>query len=345
MSDFSALVIRPVASIRDAIRVIDHGAQQVALVTDEGGALQGTVTDGDIRRGLLRGESMDAPVERVMRRDFRALPEGASAEDAMALMRRELLHQVPVLDAGGRVVRLITLEDLLQPQPRSNWVVLMAGGQGQRLRPLTDSVPKPMLTVGGRPILELMLERCSEAGFGKFFVSVNYLKDRIVEHFGDGSRWGVDVTYLSEERPLGTAGSLGLLKESPSEPIIVMNGDVLSRVDLAGLLRFHQEHLAAVTVCVREYETRIPFGVVESDGVFMTTYSEKPIMTHHVSAGIYVLAPEVLALVKAGEPMDMPQLLQLAQSRGHRIAVFPIHEYWLDIGNAASLETANGDWR
>jgi dTDP-glucose pyrophosphorylase len=345
MIDVTALLIDDQASINDAILAIDEGAVQVAFVVDENGVLLGTITDGDVRRGLLKGLTLTDPASRIMKTPFRWVREGALPGEAREMMRRELLHQVPVLDPHGRIVELVLLDDLLTPQPRTNWVILMAGGRGQRLHPLTQSQPKPMVHVGGSPLLEAILAKCVGAGFQTFFISVNYLKQQIIDYFGDGSAWNVDVRYLEEEQPLGTAGPLGILPARPEEPVVVINGDVLSRVDLPGLLRFHREHGATATVCVRSYETQIPFGVVEVDGIYMQSFEEKPLLTHFVSAGVYVINPELVDLLPTGEPFDMPQLLALAKYRGFAIAVFPIHEYWLDVGDPSSLEQANEDWR
>jgi len=259
-------------------------------------------------------------------------------------MRSESLHQVPALDTDGCVVGLLLLDELITPSVISNFVILMAGGEGRRLLPLTASQPKPMVSVGGKPILETVVDRCRSAGFQDIFISVNYLKHQIMDHFGDGSRWNLKVRYLEEEQPLGTAGPLGLLPSRPDEPVIVINGDVLSRVDLPGLLRFHREHGAAATLCVRAYETQIPFGVVMVDGIHMQSFEEKPVLTHFVNAGVYVLNPEILDLLPAGQLFDMPQLLALAKDSGQNVAVFPIHEYWLDVGTLSALDQAKGDW-
>jgi dTDP-glucose pyrophosphorylase len=344
MIEVAALLLDGQASIHDAILAIDEGAVQMAFVVDESEVLLGTITDGDVRRGLLKGLTLAAPASEIMNTSFRWVREGAPPREARELMRRELLHQVPVLDGHGRIVELVLLDDLFLHKPIDNWVILMAGGRGQRLHPLTHSQPKPMVDVGGRPLLEAILATCIKEGFQTFFISVNYLKQQIIDYFGDGSAWNVDVRYLEEEQPLGTAGPLGLIPSRPYEPVIVINGDILSRVDLPGLLRFHREHGAAATLCVRAYETQIPFGVVMVDGIHMQSFEEKPVLTHFVNAGVYVLNPEILDLLPSGQPFDMPQLLALAKDSGQNVAVFPIHEYWLDVGTPSALDQAKGDW-
>ena len=208
-----SLSLHPHATLREVIAVIDRGAAQIALVT-ESDCLIGIVTDGDVRRGLLRGESLDAPVTNIMRRDFRSLPANATAAEALVLMQRETLHQIPALDENGKVVQLFLLEDLLKPQKLPNSVVIMAGGEGKRLRPLTHDCPKPMLQVSGKPLLEIILKQCLDAGFENFYFAVNFLKEQIQAHFEDGSAWGARIQYLEEDKPLGTAGALSLLPES-----------------------------------------------------------------------------------------------------------------------------------
>jgi dTDP-glucose pyrophosphorylase/CBS domain-containing protein len=339
------LLLLPSNTMTDAIKAIDLGHMQIALVLDEQGKLIGTITDGDIRRAMLRGETLDTPVERIMFRQFRALPIGATEEDALALMRRESLHQIPAIDEKGRVVHVFLLEELIKPKKRANPVVIMAGGEGKRLRSLTQDCPKPMLRVGGKPLLEIILEQCIDEGFQHFYLSVNYLKNQIQDYFGDGARWHVRIDYLEETRPLGTGGALSLLPQKPTEPLLVLNGDVLTRVDYGRLLRFHDENPAAATMCVREHKTQIPYGVVRMDDLHVLTLEEKPVLSHYVNAGIYLLNPELLDLVPQDRFFDMPTLLEKAMQHQHRVNAFPIHEYWLDIGYPETLERAHGVWR
>lgn len=338
------LSLPPIASIRQVIAVIDHGAAQIALVT-EFDRLIGIVTDGDVRRGLLRGESLDAPVTKIMRRDFRFLPTNGTAAGALALMQREALHQIPVLDEAGKIVHLFLLEDLIKPQSLSNSVVIMAGGEGKRLWPLTHDCPKPMLQVAGRPLLEIILQQCLDAGFEDFYFAVNYLKEQIQSYFHDGSAWGARIRYLEEDIPLGTAGALNLLPQRPDHPFLVLNGDVLTRVDYTHLLRFHADHQSAATLCVREHSTQIPYGVVHMDDEKVVALQEKPVLTHYVNAGIYLLNPDMLDLLPKDMFFDMPKLFEAAAHEGYPVSAFPIHEYWLDIGLPETLERAHREWR
>lgn len=342
--DIQLVQLTTSADVSEAISVIEIGHIQIALVIDDDRRLIGTITDGDVRRALLRGESLDTPVEKIMFRNFRVLSANATEEEALALMRRETLHQIPALDEQGRVVRLFLLEELIKPKKRPNPVIIIAGGEGKRLRPLTQDCPKPMLRVGGKPLLEIILERCIDAGFQHFYLSVNYLKEQIKDHFDDGAGWNVRIDYLEETQPLGTGGALSLLPQKPTEPLLVLNGDVLSRVDYGRLLRFHDEHQAAVTMCVREHTTQIPYGVVRMDDLHVLTLEEKPVLSHYVNAGIYLLEPVLLDLVPQDCFFDMPTLLEKAMEHQHRVRAFPIHEYWLDVGHPETLERAHGEW-
>lgn len=344
MKTVSESLIAPSGTIGEAIETIDRSGSQIALVTDRDGRLLGTLTDGDIRRALLRGEGLEAPVKKAMRRDFRWLPTTVTEEEALAFMQRETVHQVPVMDEQGRVVKLFLLDELLKPKVLPNQVVIMAGGEGKRLRPYTQDCPKPMLQVGDKPLLEIILEQCIDAGFQDFFFAVNYLKDQITDYFGDGSYWQVRIQYLEEEKPLGTAGSLSLLPERPSESILVLNGDVLTRVDYKRLLNFHHEHDSSATMCVREHNTQIPYGVVRMNDLAVHAMEEKPILSHYVNAGIYLLDPALLELVPSDRFFDMPQLLEKAVAQKHHVSAFPIHEDWLDIGHPETLDKAHEEW-
>lgn len=342
--EISNFFVTPDLSLQMALKVIDQGAAQIALVVDKQERLLGTLTDGDIRRGLLQGASLETPAEQLMNRHFRFVRSSDDQAVVLEMMRREVLRQIPVLNHQGRVVQLLLLDELLSTPQFSNAVVIMAGGKGTRLRPHTESCPKPMLPVGDQPMLEILLEQCIACGFKTFYFSVNYLKEQIIEHFADGSRWGVTIDYLVEDEPLGTAGSLQLLPDSLVEPFLVLNGDVLTRFDPSQLLYFHDEHQAQATLCVREHQLTVPFGVVQTDGVELAGFEEKPSYRHLINAGVYVIHPQLLAILKPGQSTDMPRLLQAAQQAGHRVAVCPIHEYWLDVGRPETLQQAHREW-
>jgi dTDP-glucose pyrophosphorylase len=343
-NELKNLQIDSAFTLQEALRVIDRGAAQIALVVDHQQILLGTLTDGDVRRGLLQGASLETPVEQLMNRRFRFVRISDDQGAVLEMMRREVLRQIPVLDGEGRVVQLLLLQELLSPPQLSNPVVIMAGGQGTRLRPHTEHCPKPMLPVGDQPMLEILLEQCIATGFRRFYLSVNYLKEQIIDHFEDGSRWGVSIDYLVESEPLGTAGSLQLLPDSLKEPFLVLNGDVLTRLNPCQLLHFHSEQQAQATLCVREHEFTVPFGVVQINGVELAGFEEKPTYRHLVNAGVYVIDPLLLPLLPPHQATDMPTLLRVAQQAGHRVAVCPIHEYWIDVGRHETLEEAHATW-
>ena len=341
MKAWRDLLIAPDLTIREAIARIDAGNAAIVLVTDKDDHLMGTVTDGDVRRGLLRGLNLTDAVTEVMNR----APTTAGHRDdrgaILALMKRKLFHQIPLVDERGRLVGLETLDELLQPGRRETPVVLLAGGLGMRLRPLTEEVPKPMLRIGDKPILESILDNFIEYGFYKFHLAVNYKADVIERHFGDGANWGVEITYLRETEKLGTVGPLSLLPELPAEPLVVMNADILTRVNFSQLLDYHRANQAVATVCVREHRHTVPYGVVSMSGdSLLVGIEEKPVHRSMVSAGIYVIEPAALRELPRGRHCDMPTFLQGLMARGQRVIGFPIHEFWLDIGRLEDLESA-----
>ncbi len=340
MKDLRKLSIRLGSSVREAISALNRGSLQIALVMDAEQRLIGTVTDGDIRRGLLQGFNLDSPISQLMRTQFRFVQEGINEADALRMMHKEGFQQIPVLDNQGRVVRLLLLKDMIDLPSFSNSIVIMAGGEGKRLRPLTENCPKPMLKVQGKPILELIIERCRDAGFQQFYLAVNYLKQQIIEYFRNGSGLGVNIDYLEENQPLGTAGALRLMPQNPHEAFLVLNGDVLTQIPYQALLQFHEENQAHATVSVKEHQTTIPFGVVETKGTLVSGFQEKPTLTHYVNAGVYALSPNVLSYLTPNDPCDMPELLQRIQADNQSVRAFPIHENWLDVGNKDAFKIA-----
>jgi dTDP-glucose pyrophosphorylase len=338
------IVIGEQATLLEAMSAIDKGAVNLALVVDANRRLIATVTDGDARRGILRGVSLNSPVAEVMRRNPSVVGEHESRIAALKLMRERKISQVPVVDAEGRIVGIELIGEMIEPLSNDTWVVLMAGGLGVRLRPLTDSVPKPMLPVGGRPLLESIIRNLSAQGFRKFFISVNYKRDIIQSYFRNGQDFDVEIDYLVENERLGTAGALALLPVRPTKRFIVMNADLMTLVQFKHLLQFHDEHFADTTVCVREHVTQVPYGVVKFDGVTLTKIDEKPKYTQMVSAGIYVLTPKALQYISAGEPRDMTDVCEDMIAAGHKVCVFPIRESWIDIGRIDDLLKAEKEF-
>lgn len=344
MKDWKKVLINADMSLRETIRVIDSGALKIALVVDADQKLLGTVTDGDIRRGILRGCSLEDSVQQVLNRTPTVAAQNEGKDQILALMRLRQVYQIPVIDGDGRVVGLEIVERILETPRYDNCVILMAGGLGSRLKPLTDDTPKPLLKVGGKPILETILENFIHYGFTNFRISVNYKGELIENYFGDGSRWGARIEYLRESKKLGTAGALGLLPERPSLPVLVMNGDVLTKVNFQQLLEFHREHRALATMCVREYDFQVPYGVVTVDNHRILNIEEKPVQRFFVNAGIYVLEPEALDLIPEDTFFDMPTLFEKVVAQEKETAVFPIREYWLDIGRMDDFQRAEGEF-
>lgn len=324
-----------------AISTLDKGGLGIVLVTDSDGILRGTLTDGDVRRALLRHQTMDTPVSEIMCATPQVAEQHWSREKLLSAMESSRILQLPVVDVNRRVVGIETLHDILGHKRLANPVFLMAGGFGKRLYPLTQDCPKPMLKVGGRPILELIMQDFADAGFHRFYISTHYLPEVIRDHFGDGSRWNVSIQYVHENEPLGTGGALGLLPHDEIDlPIFLMNGDLLTRVDYRSLLDFHERHEGSATLCVREYESQIPYGVIKSDGHRITHIVEKPVQRSFISAGIYILSPELIRRVAPNERIDMPTLLEREIGAGRDVNMFPVHEYWLDIGRMDDFQRA-----
>ncbi len=338
-SKWRASLLPAAATIQQAIQQLDASGLQIILVGGADDVLAGTVTDGDIRRGLLRGVSLESPLELVMNRAPLVAPPGLPASAMREVMRANKVHQLPVVDEHHRIVGLQIWDELDSVAPRSNLLVVMAGGRGVRLLPHTENCPKPLLPVGGKPMLEHIIERARSDGFERFAMAVHYLGHMIEDHFGDGSRWNVSIEYIREQTPLGTGGALGLMTR-PSEPFVVTNGDVLTEVRYGDILNFHEKHDAAATMAVRAYEWQHPFGVVRTNGVDIVGFEEKPVMRSHVNAGIYVIDPAALDVLQAHQACDMPTLFERVRASGRRTIVYPMHEPWLDVGRPADLEQA-----
>jgi len=345
MSNWKEALVNPETPIIDSIRIIDGAALQIALVVDEHNRLMGTVTDGDIRRAILRGVSLESPVKYIMHANPVKSHVSDKKQAILAMMRNKGLRHIPVLDDEGRIARIEILDELIQSHTRHNWVVLMAGGLGTRLSPMTDSCPKPLLKVGTKPILETILDNFIEHGFYRFYLSVNYRADMIRDYFGDGAKWGVEIRYIHESQRLGTAGALSLIHEPPSEDMIVMNGDLLTKVNFQQLLDFHKQTNASATMCVREFEYQVPYGVVQVDQHRLTSIVEKPTERYFVNGGIYVLSPEMLRHVPKETFFDMPSLFEQAIAHQMGASVFPIREYWIDIGRMDDYNRANDEFQ
>jgi hypothetical protein len=328
------------SNIKQAIAKLNETGLQIVLVLDAKDILLGTVTDGDIRRGLLRGLTLEEPIESVIRSNSLVVPADLSRDQVLQLMRANRLSQLPVVDVSSRVVGLHLWDAIDSKAVRPNLMVIMAGGLGTRLRPHTETCPKPMLPVAGKPMLEHIIDRAKEEGFGHFVITIHYLGQLIEEYFGNGERLGVRIDYLKETTPLGTAGALGLLNPRPELPFIVTNGDVMSDVKYGELLDFHARHVAVATMAVRLYEWQHPFGVVQTRGLDIIGFEEKPVSRTHINAGIYALNPQALNAIAPNNSYDMPSLFEQLQSEGKRTVAYPMHEPWLDVGRPDDLKLA-----
>lgn len=330
------------ATIQDVISNLDKVAIKIVLVVNESGGFQGTICDGDVRRGLLRGLDLKSSIESVVFRKPLVVPPEVNRDTVRQLMICNKLQQIPVVDEKNRVVGLHLWDEITTVTERLNIMVIMAGGKGTRLRPYTESCPKPMLPVAGKPMLEHIIERAKLEGFSHFVLAIHYLGHMIEDYFGNGERFNVSIDYLREKSPLGTAGAIGLLSPKPTLPFIVTNGDVMTDIHYGEILDFHMRHFASATMAVRVHEWQHPFGVVQTDGVNIVGFEEKPVHRSHINAGVYVLDPETLNHLEQDVHCDMPTLFQRLKEKEMRTAAYPIHEPWLDVGRPEDLNTACG---
>ena len=332
------------STIREALEAINSESLRIALVVDSEQRLLSVVTDGDVRRGLLDGSNLHDKVEAIINPKFISADIDSSREILIDLMNENDVLSIPLLKER-KVVGLETLHHLLAKPKIENPVFLMAGGFGTRLRPLTDRCPKAMLSVGDKPILEIVLRFFIKAGFINFYIATHFMPEKIRQHFGNGEKWGVKIEYIHEESPLGTGGALGLLpKNSPDLPLILMNGDILTKVDFERLLAFHIENNAEATMCVREFDYQIPFGVINGEEGRIIEMIEKPTYQYFVNAGIYVVSPSIFRSVPRQHKVDMPTLLEQKIAANQKVLMFPIHEYWLDIGRMNDFQKAQADF-
>jgi dTDP-glucose pyrophosphorylase/predicted transcriptional regulator len=336
------LCVGPEASMREAVSVLQNGAKQIALVVDENRRLLGTITDGDLRRAVLDGTTMEASTGSVMQRSFIAGREEMKSTEIFALMQNKLIRHVPLLNPEGILADLVWISDLIKQEQLDLSAVVMAGGFGKRLLPLTESLPKPMLPVGDRPVMEHIIDKLRTAGIRDVNVTTHFMPEKIINYFGNGRKFGVKINYVAEDRPLGTAGALGLMPV-PDRPMLVVNGDIMTQVDYRAMHAFHREHNADLTVGVRQYELQIPYGVMVCEGAEVRKLSEKPKHKFLVNAGIYMLEPSVHGFIPRNERFDMTDLIELLIQKGRRVVSFPVMEYWLDIGQPADYQQAQDD--
>jgi dTDP-glucose pyrophosphorylase len=343
----TALTVVADGSIRDVMECIDRNGQGIALVLGPDRELIATISDGDIRRAILAGKNLDLPLTEILKNRQSATPITASSDtdDSILLhtMNETGVRQIPIVDESGRVFDVALLSELVKEFELPLRAVVMAGGLGMRLRPLTDDLPKPMLPIGSRPLLELIVEQLKKAGIRRVNLATHFKGEVISNHFGNGQDFGVEINYVKEDQPLGTAGALSLIEDS-EEPLLVINGDILTRLDFGAMLNFHREQQAELTVAVRQYEFTVPYGVVDTNGVDVMGISEKPSIRQFINAGIYLLNPSVTRLIPQGQPFEIPELIERLIADKRPVVCFPIREYWLDIGKADQYDQAKSDF-
>lgn len=343
MQRIEKIKIHQNASIREALTKISLGALRIALVVDNN-ILLGTITDGDVRNALLNGLTLDDTIEKLYNRNPLVCYENDNNTLIIEKALEKKIYQIPIVNVNNEIVGIQEINDFLRPKIKKNIAVIMAGGMGTRLRPLTENTPKPMLRVGTKPILLTIIENFKKYGFVKIVLCVNYKSDVIKNYFGDGKEFGIELDYVYEEDRMGTAGALSLLNKHPEESFFVMNGDLLTNINFEHLLNFHNKHRAHATMCVREYEYEIPYGVVNVEDKNITSIVEKPSQNYFVNAGIYVLTPEILDYIPKNEFFDMPSLFNLLIEDKKICNSYLLENYWLDIGRMSDYEKANSEY-
>jgi len=345
--DISGFLVGEDQTIWDAMQAIADNSREVVFVKNPTGKVTGVITDGDIRRGLLRGAVFSSPVTDIMTRNFHRAEAGADRAFVLDLMRARDIRHVPEIDSEGGLRAIHFLRDLIGAAERPNLAVIMAGGRGVRLRPLTESLPKPLVPVAGRPIIERLVMHLVGYGIRRVAISINYLGHMIEEHFGDGSQLGCSITYLREDVELGTGGALRLLPAREEHPILVLNGDLVTQADVAKLLEFHgrlAQHgpLVRATMAVKNYQHVVPYGVAHSEHGRLVSLEEKPCLNFPVNAGIYVVNPDLLELIEPGVNYPITRLFETCLTQGVPVGVFPLEEEWRDVGSIEELLTARG---
>lgn len=344
MDEWEKALIPADLQIYKVIEVIDQNSQQIAIVTDEEGKLMGTVTDGDIRRGILKKINLSSPVSEIMNPHPIAIPKMKDKKSIVNILKANKIRHLPVIDEARHIIGIERLEEQLTDSCSNNWVMIMAGGRGNRLRPLTDDSPKPMLKIGGKPILQTILEQFIRQGFKRFCISVNYKSAHVKEFFKNGSWLNAQIDYIDELKQLGTAGSLSLFPFETEEPILILNGDILTKLSFDQLIKFHRDHKAKATIAVAAYDFQVPYGLIKANKDHLIGFEEKPVFSSFINAGIYVLNPEVLKIVPENSYFDMNNLFNKLLENKEPVCVFPIREYWIDIGEIKNFNQAGEDY-
>lgn len=344
MIQWQKLIVSHNEPINTALKLIDSTQAKIVLVINDKQQFAGTIVDGDIRRALLQQISLEQPISAILGDTSVTVSPEVTSDVAMRMMQHHGIQHLPIIDENHNICGLYRMEDFFTSKTYDNEIVIMAGGEGQRLRPITETTPKPLVPVGGRPILETILREFINQGFYRFHLSVNYRAGDIKAYFGDGSKWGCEISYINESTKLGTAGCLSLLENKPERPFFVMNGDLLTKVNFEAMLNFHKQQDAAATMCVREFSMEVPYGVVKTENNKITSIQEKPKNSFFINAGVYLLNPEVIRHIPHQKYFDMPELFKTLMTNNEHAASFPLHEYWMDIGQINDLEIARSEY-
>jgi dTDP-glucose pyrophosphorylase len=338
-ADLSRAVVREFSTIEEVITNLETTGLKVALIINSDEQLVGIITDGDIRRGFIHGSGLKSLVAEIMNPTPTTVGEGVLPQEVFFMMKEFQIQHIPIVDKSMKLIGLHVENHGVEIKLRTNRVVIMAGGKGIRLLPLTSNTPKPMVLVAGKPILEHILESFKQQGFYAFTICTNYLGELIKEYFGNGSNWGIDIDYLDEELPLGTAGSIRNLQETGNLPFVVINGDIISGINVGEMIDFHVENKAVATMAIRPYEIQNSYGVVETEGVNIVSIIEKPLYRYQVSTGVYVFDPNVVNLMPDSDVLQMPELLDHLRILGHRTLAFHFQDRWVDVGTLEDLDS------
>lgn len=342
--DINKLKLTPDSSIEEALKIVGKERVRLGIIVNKKDKFLGVISDSNIRKALIKGKNLQSKIKDIYTKNPITIKENTSKNELLKLSAKTDIYDFPVLNDKKEVISIKSISSLLNHQVNSNFVIIMAGGFGTRLKELTKNTPKPMLKVGKKPILENIVQRLKEQNFENFIFCVNYKKQIIEDYFKKGKDFGIKISYIKERKKLGTAGALSLIKQDFKESFIVMNADILTELDFNELLKVHKDSKALMSVCVREFEQQIPFGVIEQNKGFITNITEKPVQKFLVSAGIYVCEPEILELLNKNEYLDMPELIKLAMQKG-RVNTYLIQDYWIDIGRLDEFVKANEEFK
>jgi dTDP-glucose pyrophosphorylase len=339
-SSWQKTILSSTSTLQDAIISLNETALKIIIIVNQENTFLGTISDGDIRRGLLRDLSLSSPLTSIINKNSLVVPPNYPSENIQEMMRANKIHQIPIINENGSVMGLHLWDNFFEVPELENEMIIMAGGKGSRLMPHTQNCPKPMVLVAGKPMLQHIIERAKAEGFKNFTISLYYLGHMIEDYFGDGHKFGVNIKYIKEKKPLGTAGALSLILPKLSQSFLVTNGDLLTDIKYRDLLDFHFHFNSDATMAVKSHEWQNPFGVVETNGIEIIGYKEKPVIKGNINAGVYVLSPQCLDELDFGEPCDMPTLFTKLQKKLKKTIAYPMHEPWLDVGRSEDLMTA-----